>query len=53
MAVGVIFKAICRLLDAIAAEEGQDDLIEHLQGIEWEDDDMIDPIHQTRRFPYC
>ena len=42
MAVGSVTKQFADYWMPIVEEEGQGDLIEHLQGIEWEDDDMMD-----------
>lgn len=43
MAVGSVSKEFVEYWKPIVAEEGQGDLIDTLQGIEWEDDDMGDP----------
>ncbi len=53
LAVGTVSKEFVDYWLPIVAEEGQGDLIEHLQGIEWDDDDMMDANSPSLEDYYC
>jgi hypothetical protein len=53
MAVGSVSKEFVDYWKPIIAEEGQGDLIEHLQGIEWDDEEQQDPNSPILEEFYC